>query len=42
MKVRIALIGLLVVCGIGLSPIRAAAAEPPAPSAGYTIDPKFT
>jgi hypothetical protein len=42
MKVRIALIGLLVVCGIGLSPIRAAAAEPAAPSAGYTIDPEFT
>jgi hypothetical protein len=42
MKVRPSLIGLLVVCGIGLWGLGAAAAEPAAPSAGYKIDPEFT
>jgi len=47
MKVRTFAIGLLAVCGIavcgiGLSHAAAAAAEPAAPSAGYTIDPQFT
>jgi len=41
MKVR-KLIGLLVVCGIGVSGIGIAAAQPAAPPAGYKIDPEFT
>jgi len=41
MKVR-KLIGLLVVCGIGVSGIGTAAAQPAAPPAGYKIDPEFT
>ena len=44
MKVRPSLIGLLVVCGIGLACNVgfAAAAQPLAPPAGYNIDPEFT
>ena len=44
MKVKPSLIGLLVVCGIGLvCNIELAAAAPPsAPPAGYNIDPEFT
>ena len=48
MKVRTSLIGLLAVCGvglmcgIGLAPTAAAAAQPSAPPAGYKIDPEFT
>src|SRR5215831_4250057 len=41
MKVR-KLIGLLVVCAIGVSGIGTAAAQPAAPPAGYKIDPEFT
>jgi hypothetical protein len=36
------LIGLLVVCGIVLSPLGAVAAPPSATPAGYAIDPEFT
>ena len=42
MKVRTFLIGFFVACGVGLSPIGAAAAEPTAPAAGYNIDPEYT
>src|SRR5258705_146900 len=42
MKVRIFLIGLLVVCGIGVSGIRTAAAQPAGPPAGYKIEEKYT
>ena len=42
MKVRPSLIGLLVVCGVGLWGLGAAAPEPAAPSAGYKIDREFT
>src|SRR5262249_36417072 len=42
MKVRTSLICLLVVCGIGVSGIGTAAAQPAGPPAGYKIDPEFT
>jgi hypothetical protein len=42
MKARISLIGLLVVCGIGVCSIGVSAAQPAGPPAGYTIDPEFT
>ncbi|HET7887362.1 MAG TPA: hypothetical protein VFL62_14125 [Bradyrhizobium sp.] len=42
MKVATSLIGLFVACGIGVCNIGAAAAEPAAPPAGYTLDPEFT
>jgi hypothetical protein len=42
MKIRIFSIGLLVVCAIGVCSLRAAAAQPAGPPAGYTIDPEFT
>ena len=42
MKVRASLIGLLVVCGIGVCSIGTAAAQPTGPPAGYKIDPEFT
>jgi hypothetical protein len=42
MKARTSLIGLLVVCGIGVCSIVTAAAEPAGPPAGYSIDPEFT
>jgi hypothetical protein len=42
MKVRTSLIGLLVVCGIGVWSIGTAAAQPAGPPAGYKIDPEFT
>ena len=42
MKVRTSLIGLLVVCGIGVCSIGTAAAQPAGPPAGYKIDPEFT
>src|ERR1700742_159599 len=44
MKVRPSLIGLLVVCGMGLvcNIDPAVAAQPSAPSAGYSIDAEFT
>src|SRR5262245_14258273 len=42
MKVRTSLIGLLVVCGIGVCSIGTAAAQSAGPPAGYKIDPEFT
>jgi hypothetical protein len=42
MKVRTSLIGLLVVCGIGVGSIGTAAAQPAGPPAGYNINPEFT
>jgi hypothetical protein len=42
MKLGTSLIGLLVICGIGLGSMNAATAEPAGPPAGYTIDPEFT
>jgi hypothetical protein len=42
MKVRTSLIGLLVVCGIGVCSIGTAAAQPAGPPAGYKIDPEYT
>jgi hypothetical protein len=42
MKVRTFLIGFFVACGVGLSPIGAAAAGPTAPATGYNIDPEYT
>ncbi len=42
MKVGTSLIGLLVVCGIGVWGIGTAAAQPAGPPAGYKIDPEFT
>jgi len=42
MKIKPALLGLLVVCAIGLSPVGAAAVQPTAPPAGYTIEEKYT
>jgi hypothetical protein len=42
MKVRTSLIGLLVVCAIGVWGIGTAAAQPAGPAAGYKIDPEFT
>ena len=42
MKLVTSLIGLLVVCGIGLGSMSAAVAEPASPPAGYAIDPEFT
>jgi hypothetical protein len=42
MNVRTSLIGLLVVCGIGVFSIGTAAAQPPGPPAGYKIDPQYT
>ena len=42
MKVRTSLIGLLVVCGIGVCSIGTAAAQPAGPPAGYKINPEFT
>ena len=42
MKVRIFLIGLLVVCGISVSGIGTAAAQPAGPPAGYKIEEKYT
>ena len=42
MKVRISLIGLLVVCCIGVCSIGTAAAQPAAPPAGYKIEEKYT
>jgi len=42
MKVRIFLIGLLVVCGIGVLGIGTAAAQPAGPPAGYKIEEKYT
>ena len=42
MKVRIFLIGLLVGCGIGVSGIGTAAAQPAGPPAGYKIEEKYT
>jgi len=42
MKVKTSLIGLLVVCGIGILGIGAAAAQPAGPPAGYAINPEFT
>jgi hypothetical protein len=41
MKVGASLIGLLVVCGIGVCSIGTAAAQRPGPPAGYEINPKF-
>ena len=42
MKVRISLIGLLVVCGIGVAGLGTAAAQPAGPPAGYKIEEKYT
>ena len=42
MKIRTSLIGLLVVCGIGVCSIGTAAAQPAAPPAGYKIEEKYT
>ena len=42
MKVRTSLIGLLVVCGIGVWGIGTAAAQPAGPPAGYKIEEKYT
>lgn len=42
MKVRTSLIGLLVVCGIGVCSISTAAAPPAGPPAGYNINAEFT
>ena len=42
MKVRTSLIGLLVVCGIGVGSISTAAAQPAGPPAGYNINAEFT
>jgi hypothetical protein len=42
MKVRLSLMWLLVVCGIGACSIGMAAAQPAGPPAGYKIDPKST
>src|SRR5262249_31118283 len=42
MKVRTSLIGLLVVFGIGVCGVGAAAAQPAGPAAGYNIDAGFT
>src|SRR5262245_41144945 len=42
MKVRTSLIGLLVVCGIGVCRIGTAAAQQAAPLAGYKIEEKYT
>jgi hypothetical protein len=42
MRVTTSLIGLLVVCGIGVCSIGTAAAQPAGPPAGYKIDPEFT
>ena len=42
MKVRTSLIGLLVVCGIGVCSIGTAAAQPAAPPAGYKIEEQYT
>jgi len=42
MKVRTSLIGLLVVCGIGVCSIGTAAAQPATPTAGYKIEEKYT
>jgi hypothetical protein len=41
MKVGASLIGLLVVCGIGVCSIGTAAAQRPGPPAGYEINPEF-
>lgn len=42
MKARTFLIGLLVVCDIGVSGIGTAAAQPAGPPAGYKIEEKYT
>ena len=42
MQVKTSLIGLLVVCGIGVCSIGTAAAQPVGPPAGYDIDSEFT
>ena len=42
MRVRTSLIGLLLVCGIGVCSIGAAAAQPSGPPAGYKIDSEYT
>src|SRR5215813_11480234 len=42
MKVRTSLIGLLVVCGIGVCSIGTAAAQPAAPPTGYKIEEEYT
>ena len=42
MKARTSLIGLLVVCAIGVCSIGTAAAQPAGPPAGYDINPEFT
>ena len=42
MMVRIFSIGLLVVCGIGVSGIGTAAAQPAGAPAGYKIEEKYT
>src|SRR5215468_12075145 len=42
MKFRTSLIGLLVVCAIGVCSIGTAAAQPAAPPAGYKIEEKYT
>lgn len=42
MKVRTSLIGRLVACGLGISGIGTAAAQPAAPPAGYTINAEYT
>lgn len=42
MKGRTSLIGLLVICGIGVCGVGVAAAQPAAPPADYKIDPDFT
>jgi len=42
MKLKTSLIGLLVVCGIGIGSMSAATADPAGPPAAYTIDPEFT
>jgi hypothetical protein len=42
MPLGLRVIGLLVVCGIGVCNIGCATAQPAAPPAGYTIDPEFT
>jgi hypothetical protein len=42
MQVRTSLIGLLVVCNIGVCNIGTVAAQPAGPPAGYNINPKFT
>ena len=42
MKVRTSLIGMLVVCAIGVWGVGSAAAQPAGLPAGYTIEPEYT